>query len=100
MIRIVKMTFAEAHQESFVAHFEEINERIKAFPGCSKLALVRSKSDRGVFFTISEWESEEALAAYRTSTLFQSTWAKVKPMFAAKAEAWSTETIWAAPKFV
>ena len=40
-------------------------------------------------FTISHWDSEAALELYRQSELFKFTWAKTKPLFEEKAQAWS-----------
>jgi heme-degrading monooxygenase HmoA len=42
--------------------------------------------------TYSIWDSEEALNNYRDSELFGELWPKIKPWFAAKAEAWSVKT--------
>jgi heme-degrading monooxygenase HmoA len=44
-----------------------------------------------MLFTLSIWDDETALEAYRQSELFQTTWAKTKVLFAEKAEAWSVE---------
>jgi heme-degrading monooxygenase HmoA len=86
LIRIVKMTFQPEHVPTFRQAFEERKARIAGFPGCNYVELLQSGH---IFFTYSVWQSEEALEAYRTSELFISTWAVVKPLFAAKAEAWS-----------
>jgi heme-degrading monooxygenase HmoA len=42
-------------------------------------------------FTVSIWESEDDLNAYRNSELFENTWAKTKVLFNDKPEAWSLE---------
>ena len=100
MIRIVKMTFLPEHRDDFLENFYSIKERIRNFNGCSKLSLVNDQKDKNVFFTISEWDSEESLGKYRGSELFKNTWKRVKPMFAERAEAWSTEPIWQDPQFL
>jgi (4S)-4-hydroxy-5-phosphonooxypentane-2,3-dione isomerase len=87
--RLVKMTFAPENIETFLALFEANKEKIAAFPGCNSVALKRDISDERIFFTISFWESEEALNTYRNSELFASVWAKTKILFAAKPDAWS-----------
>ena len=46
-----------------------------------------------VFFTLSFWENEEALNAYRDSELFKTTWAKTKILFSDKPQAWTTEVV-------
>jgi (4S)-4-hydroxy-5-phosphonooxypentane-2,3-dione isomerase len=47
----------------------------------------------GLVFTYSYWEDEKSLQNYQASELFKSTWSKVKPLFNAKAEAWSLNSI-------
>ncbi|HMO40597.1 MAG TPA: antibiotic biosynthesis monooxygenase [Saprospiraceae bacterium] len=86
--RLVKMTFQPDKVNDFIAVFEESKHKIRAMPGCHHLELWRSGS---VFFTYSIWESEQALNHYRYSELFKSTWARTKPLFAEKAEAWSLQ---------
>jgi len=44
------------------------------------------------FFTYSKWEKESDLETYRNSELFKGVWATTKPMFEAKANAWSVDT--------
>jgi len=90
--RIVKMTFLPEEAATFEGIFMEKKTLIRAFPGCHHLELVRDYSGN-IFFTISLWESEKELANYRHSELFAATWKKVKPLFAEKAEAWSTNVI-------
>jgi heme-degrading monooxygenase HmoA len=51
------------------------------------------KGAPGHYFTVSDWESEKALNAYRDSALFAEIWPTVKPWFSAKAEAWTTDEI-------
>ncbi len=91
--RIVKLTFHPANVPQFLALFEATKERIRHFPGCSHLELLKEKGKDNVFFTCSHWESEEALNTYRDSELFQVTWAKTKALFEKKAEAWSIEVV-------
>jgi autoinducer 2-degrading protein len=93
LVRIVKMTFAEGRVDEFLARFAERRARIAAFPGCERLELLRDTQQKGVFFTLSHWQTEDDLESYRQSELFRSTWAMVKPMFAQKAEAWTVEKV-------
>lgn len=86
LVRLVKMTFQENKVDEFKRIFEARKELISNFPGCRKVELLQEDN---IFFTYSIWDDSSALEAYRTSTLFQVTWALVKPLFAAKAEAWS-----------
>ncbi len=92
--RIVKLTFREEAVPVFLEDvFEPSKERIRAFPGCRHMELLRNLQQPNVLFTLSIWENEAALETYRQSDLFQNTWAKTKALFAEKAEAWSVEVI-------
>ncbi|GAB4499735.1 MAG: putative quinol monooxygenase [Saprospiraceae bacterium] len=92
--RIVKMTFREDAVKTFLDDvFEHSKDHIRAFPGCRHMELLQSLKKPNVLFTLSFWENEEALEAYRQSELFQTTWAKTKVLFADKAEAWSLKLI-------
>lgn len=92
--RIVKMTFREEAVETFLHEvFEQSKDRIRAFPGCRHMELLRNLNQPNVLFTLSIWDDEAALEAYRQSAFFQTTWAKTKSFFAEKAEAWSLEVV-------
>ncbi|MFN0037388.1 MAG: putative quinol monooxygenase [Saprospiraceae bacterium] len=92
--RIVKMTFREEAVQTFVAEvFEQSKQRIRAFDGCRHMELLRHKSRPNVLFTLSIWDDEAALEAYRASALFADTWGKTKALFAEKAEAWTLEVL-------
>ena len=87
------MTFQPDKVVQFKTAFEERRQLIGGFKGCDGVMLIQDISDARIFFTISTWKGEEHLENYRTSELFTSTWALVKPWFAAKAEAWSTSEV-------
>ena len=89
IVRIVKLTFQEEYINDFITISKESKELIRNFEGVKKLELLRCSTNGNVFFTHSHWESEDALEKYRQSELFKSTWAKTKPLFSEKAEAWS-----------
>jgi len=91
--RIVKLTFDSKHIELFLSNFEENKNDIRNFPGCKHLKLLRDKTNPSIFFTYSKWDSPEALDNYRNSDLFKGIWAKTKPMFSAKPEAWSVNVL-------
>lgn len=93
MIRIVKLTLQADKVAEFLANFEEQKANIRAFEGVNHLELLNDKNNPNIYFTYSKWESEQHLENYRNSDLFKGIWAVTKPMFAAKAEAWSTESI-------
>lgn len=89
------MVFTADGVAAFLKVFEGVGDKIAAFPGCTSLELVQGL-DKQTFFTLSRWEDSEALEAYRHSDLFKATWAKTKIHFAAKPEAWSTESLFEA----
>jgi heme-degrading monooxygenase HmoA len=55
--------------------------------------LLHDNSQKNILFTISEWDSIEALENYRKSELFNKTWEQTKILFNDKPLAWSTITI-------
>ena len=65
LIRTVRMTFAPAHVERFLALFEAARPKIRQRPGCEHLALWRDARYPNVFTTYSLWRDAEALEAYR-----------------------------------
>ncbi len=91
--RIVKLTFQEDKTEAFQEIFREKQELIESHKGCRSVQLLRDIENPNVFFTISLWDNEDYLNAYRHSTLFQSTWAVVKTYFDDKPEAWSLRSV-------
>ena len=93
LIRIVRMTFRPDEIDAFMAIFVQSHEKIRAFPGCHHLNLLRDLDNPAVRLTYSLWESPDALEAYRKSALFQTTWAATKVLFAEKAVAFSAEKV-------
>jgi heme-degrading monooxygenase HmoA len=83
------MVFADNYISDFTEIFKQSQPKIAKMDGCISVKLQQDVNKPQIFFTISEWETEANLEEYRKSELFISTWKKVKPMFAAKAEAWS-----------
>jgi len=90
IIRIVKLTFKENGAEEFLRLFNERKKEIRHFPGCIHLEVWREEENSNVLFTYSHWENVDALNRYRFSDFFKDTWSKAKPLFAEKAQAWST----------
>ncbi|MCF8277381.1 MAG: antibiotic biosynthesis monooxygenase [Flavobacteriales bacterium] len=90
IIRIVQLTFQEHLVDEFIKTFEVNSQKIRAFEGCHGVELVQDMYRPYVFFTLSKWESEEALNAYRESDLFRNTWKVTKSLFSVPAHAWST----------
>jgi len=93
MLRIVKMCFREEELESFLELFDQVKPKIESFPGCSKVDLVQDRKDSSTLMTISIWEDETSLEAYRHSDLFEKTWKKTKAKFSDRPEAWSVDRI-------
>lgn len=93
MVRIVKMTFEPTKVEEFLKNFNEVKAKIRAFDGVEHLKLLKDKKNTNIYFTYSIWKDESCLECYRQSDLFKSVWAKTKPLFMEKAEAWSVETM-------
>lgn len=91
--RIVKLTFQPEDTAEFEEIFEQTKRRIRASEGCLRLELLRATADPNIYFTYSYWRSEADLNAYRKSELFGRTWKRTKALFAAKPEAWSTESL-------
>jgi len=89
--RIVKLELQEEQVASFISNFEKIKSKIKNFPGCTHLSLLRDKDDPSTFFTYSKWKREEDLEHYRASVFFKVVWTTTKPMFRNKAQAWSVD---------
>lgn len=83
------MVFRPEAIPAFEAMFWEKKSKIAGFPGCQKVELHRDATEPGVRYTISVWESNAALQAYRQSELFAGTWAQTKQWFAGKPQAWS-----------
>lgn len=93
LVRIVKMRFRESEIPTFLANFEGVKNKIRAFPGCEFLELYRGQDNSRIFFTYSYWQSPQDLENYRHSDLFKGVWAETKPMFSDKAEAWSVDKL-------
>ena len=88
--RIVMMQLLPEKEALFLDIFEEVKTDIRKQEGCIDLEVLRSEQDDIIrVWTISLWTSEDALNQYRSSALFQKTWAAVKPLFSNKAHAWT-----------
>lgn len=91
--RIVRLSFEPQHIEAFLTIFADSKNEIRAFDGCTYLALMRDHDQTNVYYTHSRWTSNDALQEYRKSTLFQTTWAKTKVLFNDKPLAYSLKTV-------
>lgn len=91
--RFVKMTFQADKCAEFESIFEASRSKISNFEGCSGVTLYRDHDEPTIYFTFSTWENVESLEKYRQSSLFKDTWQKTKPLFQAKAEAWTVDRL-------
>ena len=87
------MSFEPSKIDEFLANFELNKNKIRNFEGCEFLELYRDQNNTNIFFTYSYWNSKEDLENYRHSDLFKSVWAKTKPLFNKKPEAWSVDKL-------
>ena len=90
--RIVKLTIKEEEIDTFKALFLASKSTILSF-NCSFLECLQAKDNPSIFFTYSHWETIDALNRYRHSVEFEKIWKSTKVLFAAKAEAWSTQEV-------
>lgn len=97
LVRIVKMSFDNTRIDDFLSNFHQHKNDIRNFEGCRFLELYQDKNTPHVFFTYSYWDSDEALEAYRNSTLFKNVWATTKQWFSDKPLAWSINKIVSLP---
>lgn len=91
--RIVKMTFKPQYSANFETYFLTIKDKVAGQPGCHGVKLLKEKGGSGVFFTYSQWDSEQDLNNYRHTETFGQIWPTVKNWFAEKAEAWTVDEL-------
>ncbi|MBX7124769.1 MAG: antibiotic biosynthesis monooxygenase [Cyclobacteriaceae bacterium] len=93
IVRIVRLHFHEDQVSTFLEIFSGHRERIRHFPGCTRLELHRDPDHPSTFATISHWQSAADLENYRQSPLFKEVWGKVKPLFRLRSEAFTLEKV-------
>ena len=91
--RIVRLSFEKDKVDIFRSVFDKSKSKIRSFPGCIHLELLREVSKENIFFTLSIWSNQEALEEYRNSELFKTTWKETKKLFNGKPQAWSLELL-------
>ena len=91
--RLVKLSLQPEKAQEFENIFYKSQALIEGFEGCEKTNLFKVSGSAGDYFTISYWETEQNLENYRASDLFKKTWAKVKPLFEQKANAWTLKGV-------
>lgn len=80
------MRFRPHETDAFLEIFTANEKAIRQFPGCDHLELLHEPGT-ATYTTLSYWQSESDLQAYRESALFKGVWLQVKPLFAARTEA-------------
>ena len=91
MTRLVKLCLQTERVSEFLSLFEVWAPAIRSQPGCRSMCLQVDVHNPALYFTISEWDNEDALNAYRNSSTFAQVWPATKRLFAAPAQAWSLE---------
>lgn len=91
--RVVRLTFEPTKVQEFIEIFNSSKNDIASFEGCISLQLMGDANESNVFYTLSHWESEEALNKYRFSGLFKTTWASTKVLFSNKPQAFSLKLL-------
>ncbi len=91
IVRVVKLTIDPERVNDFQQMFEKKKEKIRNFPGCKRLELLRDRTENNIFFTYSFWNLETDLENYRKSEMFAETWEYTKSLFSGKPEAWSLD---------
>lgn len=91
IIRVVRMHFTEVGVDEFLEVFNKNKEAIRAFPGCGHLELLKDHDEPNCYATLSYWDTQSSLDAYRKSELFEGVWGQVKSLFAERSQAFSLE---------
>jgi len=87
------MTIRSEERERFIQLFEIHREAISSMPGCQSLQIFHDLDSTCVFFTVSNWQTDDHLQQYRNSMVFKSLWPEVKSLFQSSAEAWTVNEI-------
>ncbi len=91
IVRLVAMRFQPGKGQEFLRIFTESCHLIRGQRGCLYLSLLQNGPDD--FVTISHWQTEADLDAYRTGEVFGSIWPRLKVIFREKAWAESFEIV-------
>jgi quinol monooxygenase YgiN len=93
IVRLVCMKVKPERMAEFRRIYEEVCDRIRAFPGCTFLQLLADTDGESNLYTISHWRSAEDLDGYRHSAFFRGVWERLKPLFRDKPWAQSTTVL-------
>jgi len=89
IIRIVRLSFKNENIEDFLRLFTKSKDIILNFDGCLSLDIYKDYHHPNVYYTYSQWMSQESLDNYRMSPFFKETWDKTKALFNDKPQAFS-----------
>ena len=92
-MRLVRLTVDESNLDVFDALFRKHHSDIEAQPGCLGVDLLTENGNACVRATLSMWDSEASLNAYRKSELFGVVWPATKRLFGAPPEVWTYEMV-------
>ena len=88
--RIVRLTVKDAAaKEAFQEIYRSRNPYKNGVPGCREVKVMQDVNDDDVYYTVSIWDSNDDLEAYRNSDYFAKTWPMVKAQLSKRAEAFS-----------
>ncbi len=87
ILRLVKLNIAQERREDFLSAVTEVFETVASSAGCLGIEILSSAEKPDTFLSLSRWESEAALEAYRNDTVFGTLWSTIKPWFSTPAEA-------------
>ncbi|MGB1384135.1 MAG: putative quinol monooxygenase [Flavobacteriales bacterium] len=91
IVRVVRLSLNRKDLAAFDALFHRHHADIESQFGCRGVELLTDPTDPSIRGTLSRWESEDALNAYRRSELFGVVWPATKALFSAPPEVWSYE---------
>ena len=94
ILRTVHMHFRPEAVPAFMALFETHRDAIAAQPGCQGVHLIQSSAAPERLGTVSIWDTEADLDAYRHSALFGTVWPATKALFASNPSAESHRLLW------
>ena len=94
ILRTVHMTFKPESIGDFRELFERHRNEIAQQPGCRSLQLIADPEAPYKMGTVSVWEGEEHLNAYRHSPLFGTVWPATKALFAEPPVAKTHDLLW------
>ena len=88
---MVRLTFSPETVDAFDALYVQFQARIQARSGCQMVRAMKVPGQPYQRATLSFWETQNDLDAYRKSTLFGEVWPATKALFAAPPQAQSYE---------